>query len=183
MVSRKRANKSKTSRRAAIFYCSADYQFAARELASYIEKITGERPSLVKNPARSPGSRNVFVIGPPSDNAIASELDESHGGSISKALSEPQSFVVWPIERGQTRYVVLAGQAPVTTLYAVYGYLELDYLRTSTLLKLIFSRDSLEILVEDIVNKDILDTGKMRISEFELEEGKLSICVVDRADF
>jgi tetratricopeptide (TPR) repeat protein len=63
------------------------------------------------------------------------------------------------------------------------GYLELLDLRTSGLLRLIVSQGGLQEFVQEFVNSDILDVGKMRITEFELTEGKLSICVVDRADF
>jgi tetratricopeptide (TPR) repeat protein len=63
------------------------------------------------------------------------------------------------------------------------GYLELLDLRTSGLLRLIVSQGGLQEFVEEFVNQDILDAGNMRISEFELVEDKLSICVVDRADF
>jgi hypothetical protein len=63
------------------------------------------------------------------------------------------------------------------------GYLELRSLRISGLLQLIVSPGGLREFVQEFVNSDILDVGKMRITEFELVEGKLSICVVDRADF
>jgi hypothetical protein len=63
------------------------------------------------------------------------------------------------------------------------GYLELLDLRASGLLRLIVSQGGLQEFVEEFVNQDILDAGNMRISELELVEDKLSICVVDRADF
>jgi hypothetical protein len=63
------------------------------------------------------------------------------------------------------------------------GYLALLNLRSSGLLRLIVSQRGLQEFVEGFVNDEILEVAKMRITEFELVEGKLSICVVDRADF
>lgn len=113
-----------SSSRLTIQHTGSRYDYAAKELAAYLAKITGERPILVKGDELPSKCRSVFVVGAPSDNPLAGALDKSLDGAISKALSPRRGFVVCPVKRGQTRCVVLAGETPVTTLYAVYAYLE-----------------------------------------------------------
>ena len=138
------------------------------------------RPALgpmldVKPPA---GGRECESM---SERTMNAELAKALGDSVTSAGLNIQfrdgSMVASAEIGGQMAEIEVE---PVRT---GHGYLELEQVRTSLLLQLIFSRDGLETLVEDIVNKDILDAGKMRISEFELKEGKLSVCVVDKLDF
>ena len=101
-----------------------EYESAASELAGYIEQITGTRPELARGSGASTEAKQVFAVGPPSDNAVTKILDDFLDGAITSALSGAQAIAVWPVAHEGKRYVVLAGANPVSTLWAVYAYLQ-----------------------------------------------------------
>ena len=117
-------NRAVEKSRIAIHYESAEYSFAANELASYIWQITGRNSEIFAY--RQPPSEytRIFLIGAPKRNFITFTLDGQLNKKISKSISREQSFVVYPIKSNLKQFVILAGSDHVSTLYAVYAYLE-----------------------------------------------------------
>ena len=107
-----------------ICYGGEEYEFCASQLASYIGKVTGKTPHIESSKRLGTPETGSFVIGPPDDNPVTEEIDRSLRGAISSAIEPEQSFVIWPVTRKRRNHVVLAGADPVSTLYAVYTYLE-----------------------------------------------------------
>jgi hypothetical protein len=161
-------------------------------LALLLLHITLLRPALEESlydlvrPAVGP----MLEVKPPAGGLECQSMNErAMNAKLTEALGDTASSASVQVEFWDDTVIASAeiggqmAEVEVGPVITGYGYLELDYIQTSLLLQLIFSRDGLEILVEDIINKDILDAGKMRINEFELREGNLSVCVVDRKDF
>jgi hypothetical protein len=107
-----------------VVYEGQEYHSAASELAHYAQQITGKQASLISGCDSSTTAKETFVVGPPGANSITRMLDEYSQGRISSALRQPQAIVVWPVAHNGNRFVVLAGANPITTLWAVYAYLE-----------------------------------------------------------
>lgn len=108
----------------AVVYGGEEYRAAAEELAAYVERITGTRPALAGDAEGATTAATTLVVGPPSANPLAAELDKALKGAISAAIASPQAIVVRPVAHDGKRFVVLAGADPVSTLYAVHAYLE-----------------------------------------------------------
>jgi hypothetical protein len=106
-----------------IVHPGGDFAIAARELASYVERMTGIRPVLIDDPAPIE-LEAVYVIGPATANPLTREIDESLGGAMSQALTADEAFVVWPLEHDGRPHVVIAGKNAAATLSAAYAYLE-----------------------------------------------------------
>jgi len=107
----------------AVVYGGEGYRAAAEELAAYVERITGTQPRLVSGTEGAPAA-TTLVVGPPGANPLAAELDGALDGAISAALASPQAIIIQPVAHNGKHCVVLAGAEPVSTLYAVYAYLQ-----------------------------------------------------------
>jgi hypothetical protein len=161
-------------------------------LALILLHVTLLRPAIEESLADlvRPALGPMLDVKPPAGGRECQSMTERGINSeLVKALGDTVTSAGLNIEFGDGTLLASAeiggqmAEIEVEPVRTGFGYLELEYVETSLLFQLIFSRDGLETLVEDIVNQDILDVGKMRISEFELTDGRLSVCVVDSLGF
>ena len=95
---------------------------AARELASYVERMTGARMRTLAEP--DPSVRSAVLIGRPETNPTIADLATRGKLRISRDFPGLDGFVIKTVEDAGKTYLVLGGSADRSSLYAVYDFLE-----------------------------------------------------------
>jgi hypothetical protein len=93
---------------------------AADELAKYIKELTSDLPAVSMD-AIDPCYQRVFLIGNP--NAVVKSKGHLIKELNSKNFSD-DGFVIESFKVDDVKFTILAGKTPVSSLYAVYDYLE-----------------------------------------------------------
>jgi len=90
---------------------------AAEELSFYVERMTGDKPTILSDRTRK-GSQRVFLIGDPNENPAIKDLD------VNLDIPDEDGFAIHSFEQNNRRHTILSGSTGVASLYAVYDYLE-----------------------------------------------------------
>jgi len=96
---------------------------AAEELAKYLEEMSGV--DIPIHPAAQPPAdyEYAIVVGNARNNPVTKQLYQA-GEDLGPSATDGEQFLIRSVARDGTDYLVLAGTDDVTTLYAVYDYLE-----------------------------------------------------------
>lgn len=96
--------------------------FAACELQSYLQKMSGKKFRIVDDDKMPTG--NLIIVGSPLSNKVAKNFAPSLGVSQDElGRLGPEGYVIKSVRLKGRRIVIIAGGSRVGTLYGVYDFL------------------------------------------------------------
>ncbi|MCS7254621.1 MAG: DUF4838 domain-containing protein [Armatimonadetes bacterium] len=128
--------------------------FAACELQSYLQKITGKKFKIADDDKMPTG--NIIIVGSPSSNRAAKIIAPSVGISQKelKGLGQ-EGYIIKSVRLRGRRVVVIAGSERVGTLYGVYDFLHRLGVRW-------YAPDEIG---EEVVQRELIDIPDLDVRE------------------
>lgn len=95
---------------------------AARELASYVSRMSGSKLRVAFHPSAS--CHSAVLIGRPDTNPFIADLVRQGKVEMSPGKPGLDGFVIKTVTVGEKSYLILGGSQDRSSLYAVYDFLE-----------------------------------------------------------
>lgn len=97
--------------------------YAARELGKYLSRMSAKKIEVIGEPTSS-SKKYVIVIGNEKENSLTRRLVGEGLIALNIPNGNGDGFVLRSAKKGNKQYLVMAGENSISTLYAVYDYLE-----------------------------------------------------------